>query len=1753
MAGQTREAVVTLPAEQVRQLLAQLASWSGEGLLGMATRARIRQRVLRAGCPLLFGSRRGCSPEPQAPAQVERSRQELDAEPRLSASEVALEAELEQRAERLLAADSNSIEPSFDQQLSEEVAFVQGAAERAVDARTERTDQLAAATAVPLVERVPASVASLPADALESAAEELGEDQPVEAALIERDLEQGRSRWWRLLRPFLYQNALWLAGGLLIVFGSLYFLRSIWDLSSGLWYVAVAALLHAYAGGFFAVGYLLCRREGAQLVGRILFGFTLALLPLGSVAAGEVVAAALRHGGAGLALALLAMTLALAAQGLMLAVLGGIYERKLAAPLTRVMLLFAAVTSSLAALWELAPRLISAALVVGLALLAWGLRSLVSRPVVLRGSLLAAGAAFLWSLVVLVGRAELAAQWASTHLAPVLAVCAWLLLDADRRLRARAGLAPRVSVAAIALYGALLMAPMIALVGLAQRGYFDLIARIVVLLSALPATAGLAQGAWRHGRRALTLLAATTGLLTFFFLPAPFKGALGWAREALRGALGYQQAPLPLAYYGVAFLPYLVALLWLAGRLRHKRPDLVADLQRFCGGLAVLLLPMAASAYPDLRPMLWTWPAYALGAIWVARSVDARWLPLAAQGLLVGWLLVLGRWLAVQGLPLGGLAAAIYGLGSAIMLVRAPARWRETLAFGVAGAAAVTLAVTLALGLQPPLIACAGLPIAAAALALVCWRYDGSVWAYAAMGALAVGLAMMLGGTLALEPRQLAVFAALIALICIISATWLRDRGSRLGRLFAAPLARGGLLALSLAIIQANGLIWVGLLAVVVSLTALLLWRDRWDSYLASTLLLVALAAATSELSGLVYPLLLLGACGLLTLALVLPRHWADRRARRRAWVGVAYLAGPACAVGALLTALRPLNTGLLASSCGALALYAGLCAALLGVRVLAHLAALCIAVGALAGLIALDASALQVTLALFGLAAMTLIVALRFGARGAADPLYRLVGAPAATLIIVLLATAWSLSLGGAPLVGGSLVLALTLPVVLGHRAAWATALVSVVAAAAAVQLGTLVDLAWPLGLAAVALLLLAVAPHLPSVWPNAQRRRSALGGAALGAQAVALVGALWHAWSTPRPAPWLLAAAASLALFALFGSALVMRRRRLAVAARLIGGAAAAAAALAALKVAMPAAPISIYVAVLASTALPWLWLARRSLTGSGWLALALATVAQLPLWALALAVLIDGPGVVSILAVALLGGGRALAAGAIVVIGASAMVWSWLPADSDAPSRRWAGALLWLGSASGAIALGAAAGLNHATLPLAAVALLIGWRWRGSIGWPLALAGLGLLASHGQLARPEMALGLATVAAVFFARWRRAPSSRDQALIYGGAIALMTALQAVALFVAATFSSGRHPASAVLPLLAGLALVSGVALRHLGCKLSAARRVGAWTTAMALPLAAAGLLGCGLRAPTFAAVAAQLTLLITALYWAVAATRERQPWAGRLALVALCGAYFAARVGSGALAGVEIWLDAVVVVVAGPAALASLSRLPEGLREAARAAAMLIPLAASLLLASLAPAAAALVLLLVAAHYAVAARQLAIKHLGVLALLAANASLLLAYVAGGWQGPLLYTVPTGITLLGLSHLYQAELPARSRWRLRLALLVGLYGSSVAIACSSISPLAALTVVPLLCVGGIVLGTLLRVRLYLLLGVVFLAIDLLANMLRYGLAHRALGALFLTGLGLAVVGAMALFTLRRERILRRYSSFLGDLRGWE
>lgn len=976
----------------------------------------------------------------------------------------------------------------------------------------------------------------------------------VDVALLERDIAQRSPGAWRHLKPFLYQNALWLAGGLLILFGSLYFLRTLWDLSSLLWYAAVTVALHGYAGAFFAVGYLLARKREAHAVGRILYAFTLVLLPLASVATGELVALLLRAGPGGVALALLSLALALAAQGVLLALIAGLYERASIRPLVGPTLALALATMTIAPAFALSSRALlhrwsPLLIIVGLGCFTVGLRGLEVHRVRLRMTLLTVVAALLWAFVTSVVRLHVAAPLPATHYAPLLSLVALLLLHRDERLLRRADAPPRLGGLRQGLYGLLALGPMLALLGLVQRGYFDTAARVVVLLAALPALIGYGRAAKRHGRHLLTFLAATIGLLCYFFLPAPFSGALVWFQGTMREVLGYRDAPLPLAYYGLTFLPYLAACLALAARWRRRHSALATDLQRFVFALALLLLPLASSAAPDLRPMLWTWPCYALMALFAAQLFDRPALRLLAQGLILLWIVVLGAglWQRYE-LPVAAPLVAAYALSCAVAAFYLGTRAKSFAQLGALGGAFLVL----------PLATFGPWPLPPTLQLVLSLAGGGVVLLLVAAQRRSRGLSLLvpfavvltLGALLDCQ-RASASLASLVFLVVAAAAAQLVQRleprrESWWHLLLVQPLLLMSLLAslasLGLLSFAPRLQLLLGSLLVVLIALQLVLQVAEPSSTLAVGLLLTI---ASGLLGYAIHPhgaapaVVVAGALLLLIGQLLSPLAVAaEVRRRGLLWLGhlVALLALTASLA---LVAREAALDVMLALGAGAI-LAAGLTVVHLR-RWLAEASAVLIVFALLTAGLAFDLSRATVALMLGVLALLASEVVRRFGCHDRSDPWYRLLAAPAATALGLAVAGMALLGLErwpvGAPLAAALLALHLAL----AQRSAW-TASYGVIAVA-----GMVAQLAfrwrgdaWSGALALVAPLLLLGAQRVFRGASDERRRRIA---ASLAASAVALVALCWALSSAlvASSGSWVLQGAGGALLFAAVASALL------------------------------------------------------------------------------------------------------------------------------------------------------------------------------------------------------------------------------------------------------------------------------------------------------------------------------------------------------------------------------------------------------------------------------------------------------------------------------------------------------------------------------------------------------------------------------------------------------------------------------------
>lgn len=191
--------------------------------------------------------------------------------------------------------------------------------------------------------------------------------------------------------------------------------------------------------------------------------------------------------------------------------------------------------------------------------------------------------------------------------------------------------------------------------------------------------------------------------------------------------------------------------------------------------------------------------------------------------------------------------------------------------------------------------------------------------------------------------------------------------------------------------------------------------------------------------------------------------------------------------------------------------------------------------------------------------------------------------------------------------------------------------------------------------------------------------------------------------------------------------------------------------------------------------------------------------------------------------------------------------------------------------------------------------------------------------------------------------------------------------------------------------------------------------------------------------------------------------------------------------------------------------------------------------------------------LVLMALAAHFAIMARSEAVRgRAAIAAAVAFNAAMVFGYQASGWDGPQYLAIPFGVSMLTLVWVFKESLDVRTAARLRAIAIAIIYGAA------AWSPLTfdaswALWLCVLICVIGVAAGIVLRIRSYVFLGTAFLVTSVVANLVRYGIRDPRAGAIFLSGLGLLVVGFMVLVTTRRAELLARYRSVQQLLARWE
>jgi hypothetical protein len=449
----------------------------------------------------------------------------------------------------------------------------------------------------------------------------------------EAQVLEHHSTWHRLLRPLLYENFVVFLGAFLVLAGSVFGIVDTWN-RAGEWRpLLVVGAMALYTHLFFLLGYLLARKSGLHSVALSILSIPVLLLPFLYVGLGLLVPDfPVLSLGAALGLGALEVPCLLVA--------GALHHRPFSRRFAAVFLALclAQVMASLAGhapAWAVP----TAGAVAYFVLYFAALRPFVTShlPTIFVESARAAAfmlGSLLFAWLVLAGHLHFQAASAGTPVAPgaygpLLVLLAAVALDVHRALREHVertrhhelwrglGLALAAGGVALALEG-----------WVGGGGPKAPLPAAAVLATLLLVRLELFEPRPVHLYGALLF-----SLVAYDTSPALFEGLARAVVSTVSDAAGYGGKPLPLAYYSLTFLPYLLALGGLA-TFRERRKKSPWPLLGWATVLAAVALALSLSYPLDRRPALAATVLYGL----LALAVYRRW---AAWGYLAAGLLAL--------------------------------------------------------------------------------------------------------------------------------------------------------------------------------------------------------------------------------------------------------------------------------------------------------------------------------------------------------------------------------------------------------------------------------------------------------------------------------------------------------------------------------------------------------------------------------------------------------------------------------------------------------------------------------------------------------------------------------------------------------------------------------------------------------------------------------------------------------------------------------------------------------------------------------------------------------------------------------------------------------------------------------------------------------------------------------------------------------------------------------------------------------
>lgn len=170
--------------------------------------------------------------------------------------------------------------------------------------------------------------------------------------------------------------------------------------------------------------------------------------------------------------------------------------------------------------------------------------------------------------------------------------------------------------------------------------------------------------------------------------------------------------------------------------------------------------------------------------------------------------------------------------------------------------------------------------------------------------------------------------------------------------------------------------------------------------------------------------------------------------------------------------------------------------------------------------------------------------------------------------------------------------------------------------------------------------------------------------------------------------------------------------------------------------------------------------------------------------------------------------------------------------------------------------------------------------------------------------------------------------------------------------------------------------------------------------------------------------------------------------------------------------------------------------------------------------------------------------------------LAAITLNAALFFVAFASGYDSSEFYAFPAGLTIIFFATIFKSSLSPENQARVRtIGGLIAYLPAALQVTLRS--GLAQNPVYSLafgaVCLAGILAGTLLQVRSYLFLGVVFFTLDVVANLVQEGLQNQFVGFMLLTLTGLLLITILIFYNLKHEQAKALWQRLAAKFARWQ